>query len=47
MDINQMAPLVKELLLKFLRRYKGIKPQWILFFHDGVSEGEFKQVRIS
>ena len=43
MDIDQVAPLVKELLLKFYRR-KGMKPQRILFFRDGVSEGQFKQV---
>ena len=47
MDIGQMAPLVHELLLKFLKSNKGFKPQRILFYRDGVSDGQFKQVGIS
>ena len=45
MDIDQLSPIVKQLLKKFDERNKGLKPRRILFFRDGVSEGQFKQVR--
>ena len=44
MEINQLGPLVKDLLVKFYKNYRS-KPRKILFFRDGVSEGQFGQVR--
>ncbi|XP_054978744.1 protein argonaute-2-like [Sorex araneus] len=41
--IQELAPMVRELLVKF---YKSthFKPSRIIFYRDGVSEGQFQQV---
>ncbi|KAI8092854.1 Piwi domain-containing protein [Halteromyces radiatus] len=41
--IADLANMVKELLKVFYQR-SGLKPQRILFYRDGVSEGQFDQV---
>ena len=46
MDISQLTPIIKGMLLKFYRRNGGSKPTRILFYRDGVSEGQFKEVMI-
>ena len=35
---------VKELLMEFYRGTKGKKPEALVFYRDGVSEGQFQQV---
>jgi hypothetical protein len=35
---------VKELLVTFYQQNRGVKPEAIVFFRDGVSEGEYDQV---
>ena len=42
--INDLAVMVKELLLDFYKETKGWKPKRIIFYRDGVSEGQFDQV---
>ncbi len=39
-----LKDVVKELLIEFVRANKGTKPARIIFFRDGVSEGEFLKV---
>ena len=41
--INELADMVKELLKTFYQTCKR-KPERILFYRDGVSEGQFKEV---
>ncbi|GJN32264.1 hypothetical protein PR202_gb20756 [Eleusine coracana subsp. coracana] len=41
--INDMEDMVKELLLAFQQK-QGKKPQQLIFYRDGVSEGQFKLV---
>ncbi|KAK3722082.1 hypothetical protein QZH41_019832 [Actinostola sp. cb2023] len=41
--ILDMAAMVKELLIEFYKQTK-IKPKRIIFYRDGVSEGQFDQV---
>lgn len=43
--ILEMKDMVKELLIEFYRATK-IKPKRIIFYRDGVSEGQFDQVLI-
>ena len=51
MDINQLGAMVEWLLKKFyvrnMTRCRNPKPQRILFFRDGVSEGQFKEVGVA
>ncbi|KAK3234461.1 hypothetical protein CYMTET_55286 [Cymbomonas tetramitiformis] len=42
--ITRMKDAVKELLLDFYRTNNKCKPERLLFYRDGVSEGEFNQV---
>lgn len=44
-EINQLAELVKDMLMKFYIKYhKAVRPQHIIFYRDGVSEGQFREV---
>ena len=43
--INDLAAMVKELLVEFYRA-TGHKPRKIIFYRDGVSEGQFNQVLV-
>ena len=42
-----LKDVVKELLIEFVRANNGTKPARIIFFRDGVSEGEFLKVKNS
>lgn len=42
--IAQMNSHVKKLLINFYKKSGKVKPQKIIFYRDGVSEGEFDQV---
>ena len=42
--INDLAEIVKELLIEFYRANRKLKPTKIIFYRDGVSEGQFDQV---
>jgi len=42
--IFDLSNMVKELLIQFYRS-TGFKPTRIIFYRDGVSEGQFAQVR--
>ena len=44
--ITDLAALVKELLWDFYNATSGRKPTRIIFFRDGVSEGQFDQVLV-
>jgi hypothetical protein len=41
--IADMQPMVKEMLQSFERRNQGRLPQRLLFYRDGVSDGQFAQ----
>jgi eukaryotic translation initiation factor 2C len=44
-DMDQLSAIVKEMLMKFYRKdNRKLKPQRIIFYRDGVSEGQFKKV---
>lgn len=43
--IEDMRAIAKELLLGFYRANNGVKPHTIIFYRDGVSEGQFSQVQ--
>ena len=43
--MQDLKKVIKELLIEFVRANGGRKPSRILFFRDGVSEGQFPQVR--
>ena len=42
--IAELAAMVRELLIQFYRSTRH-KPVRIIFYRDGVSEGQFRQVR--
>lgn len=42
-DIKEMA---KGMMREFYRRNHGVKPERILFYRDGVSEGQFQSVSV-
>ena len=44
--INDLAVIVRELLIEFYKTNRGLKPSKILFYRDGVSEGQFDQVLV-
>ena len=43
--IAELAAMVRELLIQFYRSTKH-KPMRIIFYRDGVSEGQFRQVSL-
>lgn len=43
--IEDMKNIALELLLGFYRINNGVKPEKIIFYRDGVSEGQFSQVQ--
>lgn len=45
--IVDMKEMVKDMLIKFYRTNRQAKPERIIFYRDGVSEGQFKQVRLN
>ena len=49
MDIEQLSDMVEWLLWKFHNwsQCRNPKPLRILFFRDGVSEGQFKEVGVT
>ncbi|XP_078383843.1 protein argonaute-2-like isoform X2 [Oculina patagonica] len=44
--INDLATMVKELLIEFYKANRRRKPSRIIFYRDGVSEGQFDQVLV-
>ena len=44
--IAQLKDMAKELLLDFYRETNQTKPNRIIFYRDGVSEGQFDQIRL-
>ena len=42
--INDLAIIVRELLIEFYKANNKLKPAEIIFYRDGVSEGQFDQV---
>ena len=44
--ITDLAEIVKELLIEFIKANGSRKPSKILFYRDGVSEGQFDQVLV-
>ena len=42
--INDLAVIVRELLIEFYKANGKLKPSKIIFYRDGVSEGQFDQV---
>ena len=44
--IIDLAVMVKELLVDFYKETKGKKPKRIIFYRDGVSEGQFDEVLV-
>jgi len=37
--------MVRELLIAFYKNTRGFKPTRIIFYRDGVSEGQFQMVK--
>ena len=44
--INDLAEIVRDLLIEFYKTNGRLKPSKILFYRDGVSEGQFDQVLV-
>ena len=44
--ITDLAEIAKELLIEFIKANRSRKPSKILFYRDGVSEGQFDQVLV-
>lgn len=42
--VQNLKTVIKELLTEFVRANGGTKPSRIIFYRDGVSEGQFQQV---
>ena len=45
--IADLELLALAMLKQFYRSTGGVKPARIIFYRDGVSEGQFKQVMVS
>jgi len=45
-EIIKLREMMSSLLLKFYQRNKGRKPEKIIFYRDGVSEGQFDMVLV-
>ncbi|KAL4452075.1 hypothetical protein ABPG75_007737 [Micractinium tetrahymenae] len=45
--VVDLKNMMKDLLLEFYRVTRGRKPEHLIFFRDGVSEGQFKEVYYS
>ncbi|PRW57108.1 argonaute 1 [Chlorella sorokiniana] len=45
--VANLKDMVKELLVEFHKVTRGRKPEHLIFFRDGVSEGQFKEVYYS
>ena len=45
MEIDQLAGVLRDMLKKFYVRNGRAKPTQILFYRDGVSNGQFKEVK--
>ena len=43
LEVGQLSELVQQLMRQFYQRTR-FKPQRIIFYRDGVSEGQFKEV---
>lgn len=43
-DIQDLKAMAKELILRFYQTNRGVKPTRIVFYRDGVSEGQFLHV---
>jgi len=44
--INDLSVIVQELLIEFYKANRSLKPSQIIFYRDGVSEGQFDQVLV-
>ena len=44
--ISELASMVREMLINFYKSTR-FKPHRIIFYRDGVSEGQFQQVRLN
>ena len=44
--ITDMKEMVKGMMKAFYRTNHGVKPERILFYRDGVSEGQFQTVSV-
>ena len=42
--ITDMKTMVKDMMRAFYHTNHGVKPEHILFYRDGVSEGQFRAV---
>ncbi|XP_067121683.1 protein argonaute-2-like [Centruroides vittatus] len=42
--VIDLKEMMKEILLEFYKKTKGKKPEKIIFFRDGISEGEYHKV---
>ena len=43
-EIVDMQDITKQLLVNFFQRTKGRKPHKIIYYRDGVSEGQFEDI---
>eukprot|EP00959_Pyramimonas_sp_CCMP1952_P384391 8056089-Pyramimonas_sp.AAC.1 len=41
--ITELQKAIRELIEDFMSQNRGMKPERILFYRDGVSEGQFSQ----
>ena len=44
--ITEMRDMVKDMMIAFRRTNHGVFPEHILFYRDGVSEGQFRAVSV-
>lgn len=43
--MQDLKSTIRRLLVTFYKNTNGMKPKRIIFYRDGVSEGQFKQVQ--